>query len=68
MMELKKGDYSRSPEVILIDRESASCRGCRGEYTANIGGALYTVCVKKRPDGKRRPYGRKCDAFEEKGT
>jgi hypothetical protein len=48
---LRQGDYGRDPLDILIERENASCKGCKHEIT--LFGERKTCATITRKWGKR---------------
>lgn len=53
MPDLRRGDYSRDPLTILIEKEARTCRGCVWEIGKISFGSTVLLCAKLHVMTKR---------------
>jgi hypothetical protein len=56
----------RDPLIILLERESQSCKGCAHELFYTAFDAAVWICTTKDEKDKRRNHGRRCKQYREK--
>jgi hypothetical protein len=53
----------RDPLIILLERESKSCKGCKHEQFYTGWDLAIWICTTKDKNDKRRHHGRRCDQY-----